>query len=73
MLHLCNFLKMNLGNGKQQIVRVGFVRHTLTHRFYLNMHRMKTVFEIQLKKITRLTILLELKTSILQLIPPNHV
>ena len=29
MLHLWNFLKMNLGNGKQQIVRVGFVRHTL--------------------------------------------
>ena len=29
MLHLCNFLKMNRGNGNQQIDSVDFVRDTL--------------------------------------------
>ena len=76
MLHLCNFLKMNLGNGKQQIVRVGFVRHTLNtpvlskHASFENCFWNPT--ETQ-EKNNMPDNIVETKNVILQLIPPKHV
>ena len=61
MLHAGKFLKSKGRNGNQQIVYVGFVRHTFKTLILSKSHCMKILFEIQSVKHQWLMKVLQLK------------